>query len=183
MHGADKICPLSPEDHHLKRETVDLYHRKINQIGCFARLCYSDRIEVGNFRENAMIALREIHKVENGRVTIHLPADFPAEQVEVIVLPARTVNGMAVYPPGEDPAEMAASIQSFLDMDTSHFTSEQHKAYERTCATLRKGRKPDEPRILGLFSGLINVADDFDDPLPGDLLSLFYAGPIDPALE
>lgn len=130
-----------------------------------------------------MIALREIHKVENGRVTIHLPADFPAEQVEVIVLPVRQLNGVTALPHPEAPVEMAASIQSFLDMDTSHFTSEQHKAYERTCATLRKGRKPDEPRILGLFSGLINVADDFDDPLPGDLLSLFYTGPIDPALE
>lgn len=156
---------------------------KSNQLDALLRLCYSDRLEVWNFQEDAIIALREIHKVENGKVTIHLPADFPAEQVEVIVLPARPVNGMAVHPYTEDPIETAAIIQSFLGMDTSHFTPEQHKAYERTCVILRQSRKPDEPRILGLFTGLINMADDFDGPLPDDLLSLFYAGPIDPDLE
>jgi prevent-host-death family protein len=30
-----------------------------------------------------------------------------------------------------------------------------------------------EPRVLGIFSGQLNVPDDFDAPLPDDLLDLF----------
>jgi hypothetical protein len=37
-----------------------------------------------------MNAVRQILKVENHRVTVQLPADFAAEEVEVIVLPAKT---------------------------------------------------------------------------------------------
>jgi hypothetical protein len=35
-----------------------------------------------------MNAVRQVLKVENHRVTVQLPADFAAEEVEVIVLPA-----------------------------------------------------------------------------------------------
>lgn len=37
-----------------------------------------------------MNAIRQVLKVENHRVTVELPADFAAEEVEVIVLPAET---------------------------------------------------------------------------------------------
>jgi prevent-host-death family protein len=35
---------------------------------------------------------------------------------------------------------------------------------------------PARPRIPGLFKGRIWMSDDFDDPLPDDLLRLFYEG-------
>lgn len=35
-----------------------------------------------------------------------------------------------------------------------------------------------EPRPLGLFAGLVKVEDNFDDPLPDDVLDAFYNGPI-----
>jgi|GEM_PF-2250477 len=37
-----------------------------------------------------MNAIRQVVKVKNRRVTVELPADFIAEEVEVIVLPAAT---------------------------------------------------------------------------------------------
>jgi len=33
-----------------------------------------------------------------------------------------------------------------------------------------------EPRKGGQFKGLIHIADDFDEPLPADLLKQFYQG-------
>lgn len=41
---------------------------------------------------------------------------------------------------------------------------------------------PEEPprRQPGLLKGEIWIADDFDDPLPPDLLDAFYNGPIFP---
>jgi len=122
-----------------------------------------------------MQAVRQFHTAENGMITIQLPADFPTNEVEVIVLPKQpTENG--VY---TEPDEGQAAIQQFLTMDTSHFTPEQRKAYERTCSLLRKGRKPDEPRILDLFAGLIEVAEDFDAPLSDDIIDLFYGSETD----
>lgn len=34
------------------------------------------------------------------------------------------------------------------------------------------------PRPLGLFAGLVKVPDNFDDPLPDEILDAFYNGPI-----
>ena len=42
-----------------------------------------------------MNAIRQILKVENHRVTVELPADFAAEEVEVIVLPAEVPEVIA----------------------------------------------------------------------------------------
>ncbi len=39
-----------------------------------------------------MNAIRQVLKVENHRVTVELPADFAAEAVEVIILPAETTQ-------------------------------------------------------------------------------------------
>ncbi len=36
------------------------------------------------------------------------------------------------------------------------------------------------PRKLGLLAGKLKIADDFDDPLPDDILDLFLNGPIFP---
>lgn len=122
-----------------------------------------------------MQALRQFHTAKNGTITIQLPADFPTSEVEVIVLPKQPAkNGHHA-----EPDEGQAAIQQFLTMDTSHFTPEQVKAYERTSALLRKGRTPDEPRILDLFAGLIEVSEDFDAPLPDDIIDLFYGSETD----
>ena len=37
-----------------------------------------------------------------------------------------------------------------------------------------------KPRILGSWTGQVHIRDDFDDPLPEELLDTFYNGPIDP---
>ena len=37
-----------------------------------------------------------------------------------------------------------------------------------------------EPRVFGQLRGLITVSDDFDDPLPDDILDAFLNGPIEP---
>jgi len=37
-----------------------------------------------------------------------------------------------------------------------------------------------KPRKLGIWKGKVKLADDFDAPLPDDLLDLFYNGPIFP---
>jgi prevent-host-death family protein len=40
--------------------------------------------------------------------------------------------------------------------------------------------QPMERRVFGQMRGLITVSDDFDDPLPDDLLAAFYDGPVEP---
>ena len=101
--------------------------------------------------------LRQIQAVKNRSVVVHLPDTFPpSEQVEVIILPIT---------PGD-----ANDSLNFFEIDTAQFTPAQLQAYERTSALIEQGRKLDEPRILGLFTGLIAVADDFDDPLPDEAI-------------
>ena len=113
-----------------------------------------------------MYAYRQIQQALNRTVVVHLPEDFPTNQVEVIVLPAST------YQPTnpEVTKEVANATHAFLTLDTSHFTVEQHKAYERACAIIQRGRQKNDPRIWGVFEGLIDVADDFDAPLPDEEL-------------
>lgn len=122
-----------------------------------------------------MEAIRQFHKVANGVITIHLPVDFAADEVEVIILPKPTmVNGN-----GYEQDAMQQILQSFQSMDTSTFTTEQIQAYNRTCMLLRKGRKPDEPRMFGLFTGVVEIAEDFNE-LPEEYIDLFYADNIFP---
>jgi hypothetical protein len=120
-----------------------------------------------------MYAVRQIQQVENGKVVVQLPADFSATRVEVIILPAESVSQTGSGSSPSEDEQGKAAIQHFLTMDTSHFTEEQRKAYERTAEILRKGRKPNEPRIPDLFAGLVQVASDFNEPLPDDLLRYF----------
>ncbi|MEO5372096.1 MAG: type II toxin-antitoxin system prevent-host-death family antitoxin [Magnetococcus sp. DMHC-1] len=37
-----------------------------------------------------------------------------------------------------------------------------------------------EPRILGSWTGKVHVAEDFDAPLPDDMLDLFLKGSVEP---
>ncbi|MFZ1642901.1 MAG: type II toxin-antitoxin system prevent-host-death family antitoxin [Candidatus Contendobacter sp.] len=37
-----------------------------------------------------------------------------------------------------------------------------------------------EPRKLGILEGKLKVPDNFDDPLPDDILDLFYHAPLFP---
>lgn len=117
-----------------------------------------------------MQAIRQFAQVIDHRVIIDLPTDFAAEQVEVIVLSAVEAEPSTTAP-------LHPSISKFLALDTSEFTPEQQAAYERTSILLRHGRRPDEPRILGMFAGLVQVSDDFDDPLPDE--DLWYGSETD----
>ena len=113
-----------------------------------------------------MYAYRQIQQALNRTIVVDLPEDFPTEQVEIIILPA--VNFKPTKP--EVSQEVANATHAFLTLNTSHFTVEQHKAYKRACAIIQRGRQKDEPRIWGVFEGLIDVADDFDAPLPNEEL-------------
>ena len=117
-----------------------------------------------------MQAIRQFAQVVDNRVTIDLPSDFAAGQVEVIVLSTEEAELSLSAP-------LHPAISKFLALDTSAFTPEQQTAYERTSTLLRRGRRPDEPRILGMFAGLVQVSDDFDDPLPDE--DLWYGSETD----
>lgn len=39
-----------------------------------------------------MIAIRQIQAIQAGTITVHLPLDFPAKQVEIIILPVEEAN-------------------------------------------------------------------------------------------
>ncbi|RME63062.1 MAG: hypothetical protein D6790_05345 [Caldilineae bacterium] len=47
-------------------------------------------------------------------------------------------------------------------------SKKQRTAIESAHKTLLAGRAPDEPRRLGVFAGLVKVAEDFDAPLPDE---------------
>ena len=109
-----------------------------------------------------MQALRQIHTIKNHTITIKLPKDFSAEQVEVIILPASVENATQ----GDVSDTVVDPL--LLSLDVSQLTKAQHHAYKRTQALLQRGRQADEPRILGLFAGLAQVSTDFDAPLPDE---------------
>ncbi len=118
-----------------------------------------------------MTTLHQIHKVKDGKIVVHLPAEFTANEVEVIITPVKETSSSTAYTAEED------AIRRLLNLDTSHFTEAQKQAFERTCQLLQKKRGPDEPRIAGLFEGLIEIADDFDAPLPDE--ELFWGSETD----
>lgn len=60
------------------------------------------------------------------------------------------------------------AITRFLTLDSSQFSAAQRQAYEQACKTLKQGRSSGDPRILGLFTGLGQISDDFDAPLPDE---------------
>ena len=109
-----------------------------------------------------MILMRQIYQVKNRQVTLTLPKNFSAQQVEVIVLPVAEEK--------ETENDKTAVIQRFLSLDTSQFTTAQYKAYMKTCVRLQQRNTQNQPRIGGLFAGLVHISDDFDDLLPDEHL-------------
>jgi hypothetical protein len=124
-----------------------------------------------------MQIIRAIQKVEDGKVVLKLPAEFAGEDVEIIVLPVRSITESPMFP---TKVESGKAIQRFLQIDTSGFTQKQLDAYHHADEQIRKGRKPGEPRILGLTGGLVELAEDFNDPLPDE--DLFYSNRCAPYL-
>lgn len=120
-----------------------------------------------------MQALRQVQKVENGTLTIKLPAYITADEVEVIILHESPVESL----PEQTPLHEA--IQKFLTMDTSHFTDDEQKAYERTSHLIQQERRGSSSRRFGLYEGLGNIADDFDS-LSNEEIDLFYVDNIFP---
>lgn len=112
-----------------------------------------------------MQAIRQIKTVKNRQVIVQLPEDFPlADQVEVIILPVspeKEMNAQQLEPEATE----TVVIRDFLAMDSAQFTPVQRQAYERIKLTLQTSHHPNKPRTLGLFEGLIQIADDFDAPL------------------
>jgi len=125
-----------------------------------------------------MQAVRQFHKVTNGSITIQLPVDFPADEVEVIILPKQ----MAVNGSTQELDAVQEARQSFLNIDTSDFTPEQMGAFVRSCKRVLT-HKPGDSRLFGLYEGLIWVADDFDAPLPDDIVDLFYGSETDELMK
>lgn len=115
-----------------------------------------------------MQVIRTVQKVEGGKVTVDLPAEFAGEDVEIIVMPVRAITESTAW------LEADEAVERFLQLDTSSFTSKQLAAYRHAYEQIRKGRKPGEPRVLGLTSGLVELAEDFNSPLPEE--DLFYDG-------
>ncbi|MFN8486293.1 MAG: hypothetical protein U0350_01795 [Caldilineaceae bacterium] len=116
-----------------------------------------------------MYAIRQIQTIENGQVIVQLPDDFPATQVEVIILPVPATDADTTE---QEPIESV--FQRFLSLNKTNFTDEQQLAYQRACMILRKGRQPHEPRVFALFTGLVSTTADFDEPLPDEIIDLFY---------
>jgi prevent-host-death family protein len=54
------------------------------------------------------------------------------------------------------------------------------KAGKPVCRLVPLAPQTTAPRPLGILTGKLNVPDTFDDPLPDDLIDLFYKGPIFP---
>lgn len=108
------------------------------------------------------MTLHQIHKVKDGKIVVQLPAEFTASEVEVVITPVKTAGTSSAQTAEEE------VIQRLLNLDTSHFTEEQKQSFERTRQLLQKKRAPDEPRLLGLFEGLVEIGDDFNDPLPDE---------------
>ncbi|MEZ4636453.1 MAG: hypothetical protein R2873_20585 [Caldilineaceae bacterium] len=107
-----------------------------------------------------MQVIRTIQKVEHGKIVVDMPAEFAGEDVEVIVFSVRDSGDVIIQPDA-----VSDVLQRFLQVDTSSFTSTQLEAYHRAFEHLRKGRRSDEPRILGLTGGLVDWAEDFNSPL------------------
>ena len=114
-----------------------------------------------------MYAVRQVVRVENQKILLDL-SDFPSEYAEEIVLPAKatdwgTNGGHAL---AESVTEQ--TIRAIQALDASQMTDEQRAARERTLSLLAEKPQPGAPRRLGIFDGLVEIADDFNAPLPDE---------------
>lgn len=75
-------------------------------------------------------------------------------------------------------ADVDPLLAHWEQMDTTNWTEPQLAAYRRIITTLKL---PPEKRgrQLGLCDGLIDIADDFDAPLPRDIEDLFWGSETD----
>lgn len=115
-----------------------------------------------------MQVVRQIQKVLDRTLLVHLPMDFQAEHVEVIILPVQLQREERSIEPSsgrQNNHEASTAIDDFMAAAPIYTTDDERAAYDRVCAVLRHGRHADEPRILGLFAGLLQISDDFDAPL------------------
>ena len=60
------------------------------------------------------------------------------------------------------------TIRAIQALDTSQMTDEQRAARERTLTLLAEKPQLDALPRLGIFDGLVDIADDFNDPLPDE---------------
>ncbi|MCB0164708.1 MAG: hypothetical protein KDI79_10800 [Anaerolineae bacterium] len=84
-----------------------------------------------------------------------------------MILPAQPTTS-ELSSKSEEQETVIDAVEHLLTLDISRFTPEQQQAYEKTKSLVQQGRLPHEPRILGLFEGLMEVSDDFDSPLPDE---------------
>jgi hypothetical protein len=80
------------------------------------------------------------------------------------------INRLTQRPQQIKPTPWQTLIAPFLTLDISRFTPQQRQLYQQNCMLLSHERSPKEPRLLGLFSGLVTIADDFDAPLADEAL-------------
>ncbi len=114
-----------------------------------------------------MYAVRQLLRVEDNKIVLDL-SDFPSEYAEVIVLPAKMGEwGTNEQTPPSEPITQQ-TIRTIRTMDTSRMTEAQRAARERTLALLAQNPQPGAQRRLGLFDGLVEMTDDFNDPLPDE---------------
>lgn len=59
-------------------------------------------------------------------------------------------------------------LRRFLSRDLNQIAVNYRPAYEQACRLIRQGRQSGEPRVLGVFKGLLQTSDDFDAPLPDE---------------
>lgn len=122
-----------------------------------------------------MEAVRQVHKVHNHSFTVQLPAEFRADEVEVIVLPVQAERSRLQNLDGET----RLAIEKFLALDTSHFSGEQLAAYQKNRARLQEWLETGQGALVGIFEELIEIAEDFAGSEEID--ALFYADNIEPA--
>lgn len=116
-----------------------------------------------------MNILHQIYPVKDRKIIVELPDSFSAASVEVIVLPLSQPDSHDLFQARTN-EEKAEAVRQFLERDTTNFTAEQKEAYQQICYRLQQNQSDDSQRVAGLFAGLIQVADDFDAPLPDEAL-------------
>ncbi len=114
-----------------------------------------------------MYAVRQVLRVEDNKIVLDL-SDFPTEYAEVIVLPAKAGDWDTNGELSSAESTTEQTIRAIQALDTSRLTEAQRSARERTLTLLAEKPQPGAPRRLGIFDGLVEIADDFNDPLPDE---------------
>lgn len=112
-----------------------------------------------------MYAVRQVVRVSDNKIVLDL-SDFPSEYAEVIVLPSNGTNWGANGGQGSVESVTEQTIRAIQAMDTSQMSDAQRAARERTLRLLAEKPQPGAPPRLGIFDGLVEIAEDFNAPLP-----------------